>query len=116
MPPQGNAAGDNAVLLANRLKTDTSDILGNSSLDTFYGSFIGALGVQSQDAKRQTDNQTALVGQINNWRQSVSGVNMDEEMTNMIRFQQGYNAAARVLTTMDDMLDKLINSTGMVGR
>ncbi|MDF2876229.1 MAG: flagellar hook-associated protein FlgK [Sporomusa sp.] len=114
--PQGNAAGDNAVNMANRLKVDPSDLLGKSSLDTFYGSFIGALGVQTQNAKRLTTNQDTLVSQITNWRESVAGVNMDEEMSNMIRFQKGYNAAARILTTMDEMLDKLINGTGVVGR
>jgi len=113
---QGNASGDNAVLLGNKLKTDVSATLGNTSLDSYYTSLIGALGVQSQDVQRMTDNQTTLIAQITNWRESTSGVNMDEEMTNMIKFQKGYNAAARVLTTMDDMLDKLINSTGMVGR
>lgn len=40
----------------------------------------------------------------------------NEELTNMIKFQQGYGACSRCLTTMDEMLDKLINSTGMVGR
>ena len=45
-----------------------------------------------------------------------AGVNWDEELTNMIRFQKGYSASSRCLTTMDEMLDKLINSTGMVGR
>jgi flagellar hook-associated protein 1 len=40
---------------------------------------------------------------------------MDEEMANMVRFQRGYQAAARALTTMDEMLDTLINSTGRVG-
>ncbi|HWR45789.1 flagellar hook-associated protein FlgK [Sporomusa sp.] len=114
--PQGNAAGDNAINMANRLKVDSSDLLGKSSLDTFYSSFIGALGVQTQNAKRLTDNQETLVKQITNWRESVSGVNIDEEMSNMIRFQKGYNAAARILTTMDEMLDKLINGTGTVGR
>lgn len=113
---QGNASSDNAVKLANHLKTDTFDLLEKSSLDTFYNSMIGTLGVQSQNATRLTDNQTTLVNQIENWRQSVSGVNIDEEMSNMIRFQKGYNAAARVLTSMDEMLDKLINGTGVVGR
>ena len=113
---QGNAAGNNAVKLANSMKIDTSPTLGGSSLDTYYSSVIGTLGVQTQSAQRLTDNQKTLVGQIDNWRQSVSGVNVDEEMTNMIRFQKGYAAAARVITTMDEMLDKLINSTGMVGR
>lgn len=110
-----NASGDNAVNLSNSLKTDISPIF-QTSLDSFYSSFIGALGVQSQDAKRLTDNQQTLVDQITNLRESTAGVNMDEEMTNMIRFQKGYNAAARVLTSMDEMLDKLINSTGTVGR
>lgn len=113
---QGNASGDNAVKLANSMKIDSSAILGGSSLDSFYSSVIGALGVQSQSATSLTTNQETLVDQIKNWRESVSGVNIDEEMSNMIRFQKGYGAAARVLTTMDEMLDKLINSTGIVGR
>ena len=113
---QGSASGDNAVLLGNMLKTTVSPTLGNSSLDSYYSSLISALGVQSQDIQRQTDNQTTLIAQITNWRESMSGVNMDEELTNMVKFQKGYNAAARVLTTMDEMLDKLINSTGTVGR
>ncbi|MPN63282.1 hypothetical protein SDC9_211039 [bioreactor metagenome] len=111
-----NASGDNAILLSNRLKIDTSLNLGGSSLDNYYSSMIGALGIQKQNAARLTDNQETLVNQIKNWRESTKGVNMDEEMTNMIRFQQGYNAAARILTTMDEMLDKLINGTGVVGR
>ncbi|WP_371372084.1 flagellar hook-associated protein FlgK [Sporomusa aerivorans] len=113
---QGNAAGDNAVNLANRLKVDTSATLTNSSLDTFYGSMIGALGVQADNADRLTTNQQTLVNQITNWRSSVAGVNLDEEMSDMIRFQKGYSSAARVLTAMDEMLDKLINGTGVVGR
>ncbi|MBP2636917.1 MAG: flagellar hook-associated protein FlgK [Firmicutes bacterium] len=116
MPPQGNAAGDNAVNLGNRLKVDTSDLLDKSSLDTFYGSMIGALGVQTENAERLTANQETLVNQITNWRESVAGVNLDEELSDMIRFQKGYSSAARVLTAMDEMLDKLINGTGVVGR
>lgn len=49
-------------------------------------------------------------------RQSVSGVSLDEEMSNMIKFQHAYNASARFMTTYDELLDKLINSTGTVGR
>lgn len=111
-----NASGDNAILLSNRLKIDTRPNLGSASLDTYYSAVIAGLGVQAQEAERLTDNQKTLVSQIRNWRESTAGVNMDEEMTNMIRFQKGYNAAARVITTMDEMLDKLINGTGVVGR
>lgn len=114
---KGNvASGDNAVLLGECLKQKTSPTLGDKSLDGYYSSLIGTLGVQSENAQRTADNQQALVDQIVNWRESISGVNMDEEMTYMIKFQKGYNAAARVLTTMDEMLDKLINGTGVVGR
>ena len=110
-----NAAGDNAILLGNRLKTDISGTLG-VSLDDYYTSMIGTLGVQSQDAQRLNTNQQTVIDHLTNLRESTSGVNMDEEMTDMIRFQKGYNAAARVLTAMDEMLDKLINGTGVVGR
>jgi flagellar hook-associated protein 1 len=48
-------------------------------------------------------------------RQSVNGVSLDEEMTNMIRFQRGYQASSRALSTLDEMLDQLINRTGKVG-
>jgi len=114
---KGNvASGDNAVLLSSKLKLDTAASLGNTSLDGYYSSMISALGVQHQNAVRLTANQQTLVDQITGWRGAVSGVNMDEEMTNMIKYQKGYAAAARMLTTMDEMLDKLINSTGTVGR
>jgi flagellar hook-associated protein 1 FlgK len=51
-------------------------------------------------------------GQIN----SESGVNIDEEMANLLTYQRAYEAAARVLTAIDDALDTLINRTGLVGR
>ena len=54
--------------------------------------------------------------QIEAWRTSVSGVNWNEELSNMIKFQQGYSACARCMTTMDEMLDRLVNNTGLVGR
>lgn len=122
---QGNASGDNAVKLFQSFQQNITDLLPGglaalpsgeqatlgktSSLNSFYASLIGGLGVKSQNAERLMDNQKTLVSQIENWRSSAAGVNMDEEMTNMIRFQQGYNSAARVVTTMDEMLDKLIN-------
>ncbi len=137
--PQGNGAGDNAVRLAQFLKVGIKDAsvtagssvlsakdasgnhvygasLNDKSIESYYNAFIGALGVQKQNAQRLSDNQEALVTQVDAWRESVAGVNMDEELSNMIKFQKGYNASARVLTTMDEMLDKLINGTGAVGR
>ncbi|WP_217596241.1 flagellar hook-associated protein FlgK [Cohnella sp. GbtcB17] len=94
----------------------TVPVVAQGRLDDFYQSVIGQLGVQSQNAQRQVDNQETLLTNVESRRQSVSGVSLDEEMSNMIKFQHAYNAAARVMTTFDEMLDKVINGMGTVGR
>lgn len=60
--------------------------------------------------------QPALVNSANERRMSTSAVSIDEEMTNMIQFQHAYNAAARIMTMQDEVLDKIINGMGVVGR
>ncbi|AJY74517.1 flagellar hook-associated protein FlgK [Paenibacillus beijingensis] len=97
-------------------QTATGGPVTNATVGNFYNSLVGAIGVQSQEAQRQYDNATAMVAQVDSSRQSVSGVSMDEEMSDMIKFQNAYNAAARFMTTIDEMLEKLINGTGTVGR
>lgn len=91
-------------------------ILTNGTFNEFFRSIVGELGVQSQEATRQSVNQKMLVDQVDSNRQSVSGVSLDEEMANMIKYQHAYNAAARSLTTFDECLDRIINSMGLVGR
>lgn len=91
-------------------------ILNGGTFDEFLRAVVGEIGVQTQEAQRQSTNQQILVDQIESRRQSVSGVSLDEEMANMIKFQHAYNAAARSLTTFDEALDKVINGMGMVGR
>ena len=82
----------------------------------FYASLVGRIGSASSQAGEMAQNQQLVVDQLTTQVQQVSGVSLDEEATNMLRFQRAYQAAARVITTMDQMLDTLINSTGMVGR
>jgi flagellar hook-associated protein 1 FlgK len=89
--------------------------LSDGTLDEFYRAMVSKLGVQGEEAIRQSDNQRVLVDQIDSRRQSVSGVSLDEEMVNMIRFQHAYNAAARAMTTYDEVLDRIINGMGRVG-
>ncbi|WP_240419842.1 flagellar hook-associated protein FlgK [Paenibacillus periandrae] len=91
-------------------------VLKDGTLDEFFRAVVGQLGVQGQEADRQAANQKVLVEQVDARRQSVSGVSMDEEMANMIKFQHAYNAAARAMTVYDEALDKVINSMGVVGR
>lgn len=91
-------------------------ILTNGTFDEFYRAMVGQLGVQTQEATRMATNQKTLAEQVDSRRQEVSGVSIDEEMANMIKYQHAYNAAARALTAFDEMLDKVINSMGLVGR
>lgn len=88
----------------------------NLGIYSYYNDTADELGTASQVTDNNVTKMTAVVTQLDNTRQSVSGVNWNEELTNMIKLQQGYSACSRVLTTMDQMLDKLINSTGEVGR
>jgi flagellar hook-associated protein 1 FlgK len=108
--------GKNAQDMAN-IKFDGSLIFSGttSTVNDFYRNIIGQLGVDSQEAGRMLNNSEVIVNQVENRRQSVSGVSLDEEMANMIKFQQAYNAAARMVTSMDECLDKVINGMGRVG-
>ncbi|TDF93510.1 flagellar hook-associated protein FlgK [Paenibacillus piri] len=91
-------------------------ILNGGTFDEFLRAVVSELGVKTQEAERQATNQKILADQLESRRQSVSGVSLDEEMANMIKFQHAYNAAARAMTTYDEALDKVINGMGVVGR
>lgn len=84
--------------------------------DDYWRSIAADTGVQSQEAQRMVKNQETLLTELENKRQSVSGVSLDEEMTNMIRFQHAYNAAARFITSIDEALEVVISRMGLVGR
>lgn len=117
---QGN--GSMALLIASLAegKFDYSSQAGAiTDKGTFGGylqSVIAQLGTDSDDAARMVQNGTLLSDHADNLRQSVSSVSLDEEMSDMIKFQHAYSASSRVITTIDEMLDKLINGTGVVGR
>ena len=74
------------------------------------------LGVQTSVAIRNQDIQAVISTQVDAAREAVAGVNLDEEMTNMLSFQHAYSAASRMVTAIDETLDQLINRTGLVGR
>jgi flagellar hook-associated protein 1 FlgK len=84
--------------------------------DATYQAVIGRLGVSAQATQRRSEIQDAVTDQVDTSRQGEAGVNLDEEMTHLLTYQRGYEAASRVLTTIDSMLDQLINRTGLVGR
>ncbi|MDZ4722884.1 MAG: flagellar hook-associated protein FlgK [candidate division Zixibacteria bacterium] len=109
--------GDNILALSiSDLRNARTMSGGTQTINDFYSSIVGNLGVETNKAVSFKDNYELLLHQIENSRQSVQGVSLDEEMSNMIRSQHAYDAAARVITSFDQALDTVINGMGIVGR
>jgi flagellar hook-associated protein 1 len=82
--------------------------------EDFMKSLLAALGIDSQAAVRMSDNQDDIVKFIDTQRLSDSGVSIDEEMANLVKYQHAYNASAKMINTMADVYDTLINKLGVV--
>ena len=87
-----------------------------SGADELYQNLVVALGFAAQGAQQTSETVQAFMASITSQIDSQSAVNIDEEMANLLTYQRGYEAAARVLTAIDAALDTLINRTGLVGR
>ncbi|MFN8034907.1 MAG: flagellar hook-associated protein FlgK [Acidimicrobiia bacterium] len=107
----GAGANDNHVALG---LAGTGDI--RTGPDQAYRAYIVGLGVEAQNTNQRVSMQDATTRSVDSARQSQAGVNLDEEMINMTSFQQAYSASARYMTAIDEMLDALVNRTGLVGR
>lgn len=95
--------------------TGPLDFSESSTVDEYYRYTISEYGVFGQEAKRNAQNSEATLGMVENQRQSVSGVSIDDEMAEMVKYQHAYNASARAMTSVDEILDKIINGMGRVG-
>jgi len=84
--------------------------------DALYQQLIVSLGIASQSAGSRVSTQSAIVDNLEAARASDSGVSLDEEMTQLLMYQRAYEAASRMVTTVDATLDTLINRMGLVGR
>jgi flagellar hook-associated protein 1 FlgK len=102
------SAGANDIALA-------IGALRGGDADSRYARLVTQIGSDVADAERREATARILADNLDDRRQSVAGVSLDEEMTNLIRFQRGYQASARAMSTVDEMLDTLINRTGRVG-
>jgi len=94
---------------------DNIEELNNMSVDNYYRSVISDISVEVEEAGTYYDEQNSLLDTITNKRSALSGVSIDEELTNMIKYQHAYNAASRLINVVDSMIDKVINGTGRVG-
>lgn len=101
----GGLDGGNADLLSG-----TGDAAGA------YQRLVNGFGTEVSALNRQVANQASLTGSLDDSWEQQAGVNLDEETVNMLSAQRAYEAAARLMTTLDQVLDTLINRTGVVGR
>ena len=85
------------------------DMFAEGAPEDFMKSLVATMGIDTQQAGRYEANQNVIVKQIENRRLSDSGVSMDEEMANMVKFQHAYNASAKMIQTMSEIYDTLIN-------
>jgi flagellar hook-associated protein 1 FlgK len=110
----GNGIGDgtNSLRIAH-LRHKHGMVDKSATFNDFYISLISRIGTQGQESKDRLMSQEVLLKNLTNLRESVSGVNMDEEMSNMIAFQRGYEASARVINTINEMLNTIINRMGL---
>jgi flagellar hook-associated protein 1 FlgK len=99
---------------ANDIAVQLAALRGGTA-DQTYRSLVSRIGNDVRESKRQEASASVLRDAVQDRRESTSGVSLDEEMSNLLRFQRAYQAAARTLSTMDDAIDTLINRTGRVG-
>jgi flagellar hook-associated protein 1 len=114
-PPYPAFDGAIAQQLAD-LRTSMSASGGTQSLSDAYRAFVTALGQESAAARTSSETQTGLASAAGLARDSSHGVSVDEEMVSLMEFQRMYEAAARVITAVDQSLDTVINRMGVVGR
>ncbi len=86
------------------------------SINAYYEQSMSYLGINAYSVDVNYEAMQNVITQIQNWRDSMAGVDWNEELTKMIQFQKGFGSCSRCLNAMDEMLDRLVNSTGVVGR
>ncbi|MBU3109070.1 flagellar hook-associated protein FlgK [Clostridium gasigenes] len=97
----GSALQDNGMKIVNSSS--------GMKMESYFKDTIDRLGVQSQEAGRMVLNQEELLFSLEESKTSISGVSLDEEMANLVQFQHSYNANAKIISTIDELLDVVIN-------
>jgi len=104
--------GDAAAAIAS-IRNNSVMIGKFATFDDYFANSVGTIALMGQQAERALGTESQRMKFLKDMRESISGVNLDEELSNMIRFQKGYEAAARFITTVNSMLDTLINRMGV---
>ncbi|MCQ2594314.1 MAG: flagellar hook-associated protein FlgK [Treponemataceae bacterium] len=85
----------------------------SATLDDYFADSVTHVGLKGEQAEMNLASQRSIMEDLRSLRESISGVNIDEELADIIKFQHGYNAAAKIVTVMDEMLDTVINRLGV---
>lgn len=105
----GNS-GDNGMALAiSSLRNENILEDGTSTMEGFYYEMLGEIGARSREAQTMAENNRLFAQQIENRRQSVQGVSLNDEASNLVLFQRAYQAAARAVSIIDDLMEVTIN-------
>lgn len=107
---------DNILRMLDAMDSDIAVAPGyNGTFEEFITTLNGEIGVDVDYFTDMNDSNKAILTSIQNQRESVMGVSLDEEATNLLKYQKAYNAAARFMTVLDEALDVIINRMGVVG-
>lgn len=87
----------------------SSEDITNTTLDEYLHMLVGSIGIKSQSLQRTKEYKETIQTELTSARDNISAVSLDEEMTNLIKFQQAYTAAAKLITTADEMMDTLLS-------
>lgn len=105
-----NSPGDNRIAnLISNLQNQQTMENGSATFDDFYSTTVGEVGIMANKANKAYESQDDILKQLNNIRESISGVSLDEETTKMIEYQKSFDASARLIKTADEMLDTVLN-------
>ncbi len=102
-----NGDGENARSI-NALRDKSIMSGGAATVNNYYASFIAQVGRDAAEARSSAEQQTSIMEQLYNRRESTSGVSLDEEMMDLMKFQMGYNAAGKLVSTANQIMDILM--------
>jgi flagellar hook-associated protein 1 FlgK len=109
---EAGAPGGNAQAIAIAELQDTGTMNGGkTTFDDYYNALVSQVGIDVNTVSDNYDQQNAMVGYLTSYRESISGVSLDEEMVNLVKYQHAYEAAAKLIANVDDMMTTII---GMV--
>ena len=115
MDAAGNApTGDGRAAVEIASIRNSSVMVGSmKTFDDYFADSVTNVGLKGEQAETNLLSQNAIMDDLHNLRDSISGVNIDEELAEIMKFQHGYNAAAKFITVWDSLIDTVINRLGV---